>query len=923
MRRRIFIAASLALLVALGVASQAAAQSTTTGSIRGTVTDSEGGVLPGATVTATSDALVAGRLTAVTDQRGLYRFPALPPGIYVIEVTLPGFRTVRQENVRVTITQTLNVDLQMAVATVAEEITVVAEAPTVSTVSNNVTSTLTTEYLDRQPLPRNVNALINYAPGVNSSRAYGATEERDNAYNLDGVDISDPGSGEHWLLPNFDWLQEVQVSGLGAAAEYGGFTGAVFNLVTKSGGNTFHGDASVYYTGDLFGRNLVARNAPTGGDVSLQPSRLASDTDVSLSLGGAIKRDVLWYFVSGEERRTDEEPFQPAEIVAFESARNSYSKLSRYLAKLTYQMNPANRFVALADYDGKYEDRRGLDYQTLASAAQKQESPNYSYSLMWDSVVNAANFFSMKFTGFTGKDDRLPYNGLDTPGHIDANTGYAWGNYNYDWKYRPKRWSVDVSWNLFADSLFGGGDSHSFKFGANYERGTVSETRVRTGGFTYYDDSYYCDSIDEYFTDPFCGVYSTDVGNEIHLRSKQTGINLYAQDSMRLERLTINYGVRYTHYKAGFDNVSGDPYDVDMVAPRIGVVWDVRGNGRTALKAHYGRYYEGLYAYLYDRYDKAGVFTPYSYCDYDFDTGAYDICGVLSTNSAAMDSNIKHPYTDQVVVTLEQQVGNDSMVGVDYIVRRSRDLIAMVNTNNDYEDLQAPDNPLTGAPLPFYDLQTPPSYLLTNPSGAYRDYDAVMLRFQKRYSYGWLLDASLVYADLEGNTYSSDGYASEWSDLNGRTNASGRLPGYNKWEFKLSGSVDLPYEFQASAYYTYLSGEYWTPQVQIRGLYENGRPYVYMEQRGAEKLPSRSVVDLRLAKVFKLGGGTRLNLFVDAFNVFNSETVTGVNSTWGRYYYDYPNPPAADGWDGPRSGYKVPLSIEAPREIRLGARLSF
>ncbi len=135
--------------------------------------------------------------------------------------------------------------------------------------------------------------------------------------------------------------------------------------------------------------------------------------------------------------------------------------------------------------------------------------------------------------------------------------------------------------------------------------------------------------------------------------------------------------------------------------------------------------------------------------------------------------------------------------------------------------------------------------------------------------------------------------------------------------------MDLPYEFQASAYYTYLSGEYWTPQVQIRGLYENGRPYVYMEQRGAEKLPSRSVVDLRLAKVFKLGGGTRLNLFVDAFNVFNSETVTGVNSTWGRYYYDYPNPPAADGWDGPRSGYKVPLSIEAPREIRLGARLSF
>lgn len=923
MKRRVLIAVSLALVVTLGLATQAMAQSTTTGSIRGTVTDSEGGVLPGVSVTASSSALVAGRITATTDEHGVYRFPALPPGTYTIEATLPGFRTVRQENVRIVITQTLNVDLRMAMAKLAEEITVVAEAPTVSTVSNNVTNTLTTEYLDRQPLPRDVNALINYAPGVNDSRAYGATEERDNAYNLDGVDISDPGSGEHWLLPNFDWLQEVQVSGLGADAEYGGFTGAVFNLVTKSGGNEFHGDASVYYSGDLFGRNLVARNAPKNGDESLEPSKLESDVDISLSLGGAIKKDALWYFVSGEERRTDEEPFQPSEIIPYESVHNTTTKLSRYLAKFTYQMNPNNRFVVLGDYDGKYEDHRGLDYETLASATQKQESPNYSYNLTWDSIVNAANFFTVKFTGFDGKDDRLPYNGINTPGYIDSNTGYAWGNYNWEHLYRPKRWSFDVSWNLFADSLFGANDSHSFKFGANYERGTVDEQRTRTGGFTYYDDSYYCDSIDQYFSDPFCGVYSTDVGNEIHLRSKQTGINVYAQDSMRLKRVTINYGVRYTKYTAGFDNVSGNVYDVHMFAPRIGFVWDVRGDGRTAVKAHFGRYYDGMFTYLYDRYDGAGVFTPYRYCDYNFDTGAYDICGILSTNSAAMDPNIKHPYTDQYVATVEQQLSANTMVGVDYIYRRTRDLIAMVNTNGDYQDLEAPDNPITGAPLPFYDLQTPPTYLLTNPPKAYRDYDSVMVRFQKHYSDGWMMDASLVYANLEGNTYASDGYASEWSDLNGQTNADGRLPGFNKWAFKLSGSVDLPYGFRASGYYSYLSGEYWTPTVQIRGLYQNGRPYVYMEPRGSEKLPSRNTVDLRLAKLFKVGRGITLNVFVDAFNVFNSDTVTSVNTTWGRYYYDYTVGPTTDGWDGPRSGYRNPLSIEAPRELRLGARFSF
>jgi len=913
----------LVVLVLLlgGLALPAAAQSTTSGSLLGTISDSAGGVLPGVTVTVSADVLVAGESVAVTDERGNYRFPSLPPGLYTVQVQLSGFKTVRQENVKISVGQPFRVDLTLDLAAMAEEITVIAETPQVSTVSNAVATTLTPEFLEKLPLSRSVNALINYTPTVSGMRAYGATQRQANSYSLDGVDVSDPGSGDYWLLPSIDWLQEVQVSGLGADAEYGGFTGAVFNLVTKSGGNTVQGDVSLYYSGG----DLVSENTPAGVGDDVQPTKKDSDWDLSVSVGGALQRDRLWYFVSGEEVRIDETPFQPAEYAAFQEHRNTETELSRYLGKLTLQANPGNRVVALLDYDGKFQERRGIDYNTLDSASQKQESPNWSYNLSWETLVNESNFVTAKLTGFSGRDDRLPYNG-DTPGHDDADTGLEWGNYRYTWKYEPRRINLDLAWNLFADGLLGGNDSHTFKFGAVYARGSHEETRTRNGSFTYYDDSYYCDSLADYLADPACGVYSSDLGNEIFLDASHRETSLYAQDALRFDRVTVNLGARYTRYQAGFDATRDDVYEADMVAPRIGFVWDATGDGRTAVKAHYGRYYEGMFTYMFDREENAGAFTPYSYCDYDFDTGGFDnpdYCGLLSTNSAALDPDISHPYVDQVMASIERQVGRDMAIGLDLVYRENKDMITFTNLATDYDPLVAPGNPLTGGGLPFYDLLEPPAYMLMNQSEAYREYQMATLRFEKRYSKGWLMRASLVWADLEGNTFAQDSYTSEWDDKNGQTNAEGKLPGYSEWEFKLSAAVDLPWGIQASGYYTFMSGEYWTPTVEIRGLYENNRAVVFMDERGSEQLDDRQLVDLRLAKEFAIGSGLSLTFMVDAFNVFNSDTVTDLYTSWGRFYYDYPDPPDEGGWDGPRSGYQDPLAFERPREIRFGARLSF
>jgi len=248
----------LSVVAALVVGSWAAtalSQGSITGSIQGTVKDQQGGVLPGATVVVTSDALVAGRATAVADERGNYRFPSLPPGLYTLEASLDGFQTVTQDGLRVRMGQALGVDLVLPLANIAETITVTAEPPLVSVVSNAVSTSFDSDFLARQPLPRNFYTILRSAPAVNidyrqssgsAMLAYGGTQERQNAFTLDGVNVADAGAGQHWILPAIQWMQEIQIGGLGAPAEYGGYTGGIINGITKSGGNEFRGEVEYY-----------------------------------------------------------------------------------------------------------------------------------------------------------------------------------------------------------------------------------------------------------------------------------------------------------------------------------------------------------------------------------------------------------------------------------------------------------------------------------------------------------------------------------------------------------------------------------------------------------------------------------------------------------------------------------------------------
>jgi hypothetical protein len=912
MPRKVLIAVGIVLLLLLSVEGLALAQGALTGSLQGVVKDDQGGPLPGVSVTATSSALVKGKMTTVTDSRGGYRFPALPPGSYVLEAQLTGFKTLQQPAVRVGLGQALVVDFKMPLESVKTEVVVTAEAPVVSVVANDVSNNFGSDFLEKQPLPRNYYSIVKSAPAVNTAvgnassiLAYGGTGSAQNSYTMDGVNVADSGAGGYWMLPSIQWMEEIQVSGLGAAAEFGGYTGGIINGITKSGGNEFHGGLEAYFQPESW----TADNAPEGFEAEAK----FKFEDYAASLGGPILKDKLWFFASAEYWRQVSTPLGAEEA--------SDRKIPRFLGKLTWQPGDATRLFFMGERDDLTNDYRGVSLYTLPDASSLQEAPNTTFALNFEHIFDSSNFLNLKVTGYDGEDYYSPYNGLNTPGRVDEDSGYEWVNQDIHQFNDRRQLAVDANYSLFVDGLFGGADSHSFKFGASYQDAESSDLWLRNGGFTYYDYSGDCaGGLDEYFQNPSCGPYYIERGyGEYDLHGQQQGLAFFAQDSMRLGRVTANLGVRYTKYTAGFEKGYGntDVYDVDSWDPRVGVVWDVFGTGRTAVKAHWGRYTSGMFTYLYDRERSGNVAIPNQDCYWDYDDEAYTDCDTPTSISATM-GEVTHPYVDETIFTLEHQLGKNVSLGVDYIDRRFKSMMAMVNVNQDYTAVPGITNPITGAALPVYSLNTPTNFNLTTENGSYRDFQSAILRFEKRYSDGWQLRSSVVWTDLNGNIGSNNGYANEYRDKNGFYNIDGRMAlSFSEWEFKLNGAVDLPFNFAASGGYTFLSGQYWTPYGRIRsGLKYNastGRD-INLLPRGSYQFDDRHLIDLRLAWGLKLAQSMKLELSLECFNALNKGTVLDNYNRWGQY--------RKGAWTQD-STYEDPYIIETPRQFRAAVRFLF
>src|SRR5262245_25269037 len=230
-------------------ASHVAAQGKSTGALIGVVLRESGGILPGATIELSSAALIGAHRNTETDKQGRFRFSELPAGIYEAAIRLTGYNPLRISSIRISSGITSEITPTMVLRGGEETIIVEADPTQVDPTSSSMPVVLTTEFLATIPHDRDTSHLLNLAPGINIESAYGSASESGTAYHMDGDDVSDPQGGEPLSLFNASIIDEIQLVGLGAPAEYGQFTGVVYNIVTKSGGNEASGSAEFFYTG--------------------------------------------------------------------------------------------------------------------------------------------------------------------------------------------------------------------------------------------------------------------------------------------------------------------------------------------------------------------------------------------------------------------------------------------------------------------------------------------------------------------------------------------------------------------------------------------------------------------------------------------------------------------------------------------------
>jgi hypothetical protein len=268
----------------------------------GTVRDMTGAVIVGAKIAIVSRELIGGPLQTATAADGSWRGPALPAGTYEVRASAPGFRPSLRDGVRPVAGASLTLDFELEIEGVVQVQRVQASAPMVDVTNAAVPANIGQEFLLDLPTSRNIAALINLVPGVVADVAFGGTM-RANAIFVDGVDTTESSEQDPWLRFTQNWLQEVQVVGLGAEAEHGAFTGVAAHAVVRSGANRFSGLGEYWTTRS----GWVAGNTRKLSE-SLQTSFRSELIDAYWNLngqaGGPVRRDRLWFFV-GLDHTTD------------------------------------------------------------------------------------------------------------------------------------------------------------------------------------------------------------------------------------------------------------------------------------------------------------------------------------------------------------------------------------------------------------------------------------------------------------------------------------------------------------------------------------------------------------------------------------------------------------------------------------------
>lgn len=905
-----FISRLTALALAAVLLSVPTHAQTSIGTVEGTVTDEQGAVLPGATATLTGP---QGSQTAVTDERGLYRFVAVQPGVYTLKVDLGTTFTNQTKEVTVGLGKTSVIDITMKIASVSESVEVRGTSATVDVKSSATDTSVSQNMLQMTPLySSTATGLLNAAPGINSSSGYGGQGGIGNALLLDGVDTRDPEAGTAWTFFNQNLIEEIQIGGLGAAAEYGGFTGAIINTVTKSGGNMFSGLFSMRYTDKgLSSKNVsdeqLALNANLGNAAILKKLK-----DYTVQMGGPIKTNKAFFFASIQRYSAVSDPIGPV--------ANASDISPRINLKFTFAPTPRDTLIIGTQYDS-YNVTGRVGYWPSAQATDQQtveeDAPEWVWNAQYRRSFGTKALFEAKWTGYDG------YYYLDpidpSPFTFDGGTNtYGPGGGGGQYYADRSRNQLQASLTKYAEK-FG---SHSFKFGAEIERSHVRSQYQPYGPAGFYNYQYY-------------GVpyYRVAYGYDVQGDNRRS--SFYAQDQWSAGRATLNLGIRLDSLRGYSPVLKENVYTPSMAwGPRIGLAYNLSKSDTSVVKAYWGRLYEGTASTIYTAATPGIQDLTHTPVDSHFNPiGPPEV--ITPAQIYDISSDIKHPYTDEFNASFDQQLMRGMRLTATGIWRKGAQFVNNVIAGAIWSP-RTLTNPLTNQTFTAYSwvnqAASNDSFTITNTDGfnylgtggqpvgtldTRRTYKAMMLVLSNslRGRVGYQL--SYVLSKAEGNVdnsgsgayFSGSGFTSPNTTL---INAYGELTNSRRHEVKAYFTYNVPrIDVMVGGNYTGLSGRHFTPTMvyssSLLSVGSSARRTIFLEPRGTEENDFVHQVDLRVEKVFSVQGH-RFGVYADTINLFNANGVTTRQATY------------------PRSGgieYKSPTGIQGARQITFGGRWSF
>jgi hypothetical protein len=759
-RKALFMALASLCLLPMAAHAQSA--------FTGTVKDTSGAVLPGVTVEAASDALIEKTRSVVTDANGGYRLVDLRPGTYTLTFSLEGFSTVKREGVQLPSDFTMTINSDMKVGALEETLTVTGDAPTVDVVSTTKSQVLNREALDAIPTGRTIQGMGQLITGVSLNQpdvggskamqqtymsAHGAgasqTTVQVDGLMVNGVDVD--GAVQSYF--NSSMSQEMVYTTSGASADVSG-GGVRLNMIPRDGGNTISGSLFYGYQNESFQADNITDDLIRRGVRTADGIGKLSNTEGSI--GGPIKKDKIWYFGSARFFLLDTLPANTFNSIPGTGSNfvaptpDTSSKgvdpqsIKSIQARLTWQMSQKNK---LAVYNDRLLKNRGSAMTAgfdPATAGIVWNSPIYTTgSVKFTSTASSKIFVE---TGFSTNYER--YNTIYQPGlekqrgtpewysvinRQDTSRGTQWGAGTTNAGMYPDRFAA-----MGAVSYVTG--THNIKVGMQDTWGRYRQFRSANGDLR----AQLQNGV------PFqVVILNTPLNYEDDLKAD---LGIFGQDSWTLKRLTLNYGARWEYFAHGIPEESSPagrfvpartvgPIDMPTwksIAPRGGIVYDLFGNQKTAIKASFGKYMQAGTTGFANSQNPLNLITSQTVSWNDLNNDGVpqgelgcvylqpgcelNLAGQLPANFGSASTisyapDIKRMYNVEETVSVQHELLRGTSVSAGWYHREYFNLRRRFNTGvtlNDFTPFTV-YSPIDGSPITYYNVSAAKaSQLVTN-----------------------------------------------------------------------------------------------------------------------------------------------------------------------------------------------------------------